>query len=420
MEHEEQYTCQDQDNKGPTRREWHCAKVSPACGSLWGILALPFAHMRRLLLLLSLLTATGLLAQRRQLEKAAAYEQAGAWQEAFDRYAEIRQRRPRSVEAHVGMTRNAQLIFDRMQQEASAMYLVNDYDTGETKRREAIAYRSRMVALDLDLQLDPMLEVRRREARTLEADRLYGEAETAYRADRFAEAEQLVTKSLVLEGERNEAAYLLILTQLEPLYRQGVRASELGLWRDAFRAFKRVTDRDAGYRDAWARLAEARDKAQVVLSYVPLFDRAMYGSSLALGPQGQLEGQLAALSKQAILDLNEPLIMLVDRDNTTQLLAEQQRNMTGLFDDRYVVEAGKLIGARYVLTARILRYDEVIKREIEVQMQLLDAENGRIHISEIIRVDRQQLAKGNTRSQLLGRVSARMARRVAEFDPHQR
>jgi len=181
-----------------------------------------------------------------------------------------------------------------------------------------------------------------------------------------------------------------------------------------------VTDRDAGYKDAWTLQEQTKSEAQVILAYVPLFERSLYNGAIGLVGQGQLESQLSASTKQAILDLRDPLYVLVDRDNTAQLLAEQERQMSGVYDDRYVVEAGKLIGARYVLTARILRYDEVLKREIEVQMQLLDAENGRIHVSEIVRVNRQELARGNTRSQLLDRTAKRMAQRVAQFDPYKR
>lgn len=373
---------------------------------------------RPLLILSFVLLFAACTSTRKQLDKAAVYEREGMLEQAHERYAHLHQRKPRSVEAHVGMQRTAQGIFDRIQQDASALYLLSDLSGGDAKRQQAAAYKQRMQSKGLSLQWDPLLETRRREAQLQEAARLHDSAMEAFRADRFAEAEELAARSLKLDPEARETTYLLKLAQLEPLYRQGKRAQELGLWRDAFRAFKRVTDRDAGYKDAWTLQEQAKAEAQVILAYVPLFDRALYGSALALTNQGQLETQLAASTKQAILDLKDPLYLLVDRDNTAQLLAEQERQMSGVYDDRYVVEAGKLIGARYVLTARILRYDEVLKREIEVQMQLLDAENGRIHVSEIVRVNKQELARGNTRSQLLERAAKRMATRVAAFDPH--
>jgi hypothetical protein len=135
------------------------------------------------------------------------------------------------------------------------------------------------------------------------------------------------------------------------------------------------------------------------------------------GGAGQVENQLSANVKQEILDLKNPLIILVDRDHTDELLAEQQRNMSGVYDDRYVAEAGKLIGAQYVLTGRILRFDDVLSKQIEVQMQLLDAESGRILMADVVRVNKQEIARGAPRAQLLERAAERMALRLAEFDP---
>lgn len=376
--------------------------------------------MRPLLLLSFLLLVIAASAQRKKLEQAATYERAGMFQEAFDRYEKLYKGKAKNVEAHVGMQRTAQALLDRIQQEASGFYLLNDLAAGERKQQEAARSKQDMERKGLQLQWDPMLQPRRREAQLHEANKLYEQADAAFRADRFAEAEELVGKSLALNAERKEAIYLQKLARLEPLYRQGKRAMELGLWRDAFRAFQRVTDRDVGYRDAWAMQDQAKENAQVILAYVPLFNQGLYVSGFGLIAEGQLETQLAATVKQSILNLKEPLLILVDRDNTEQLLAEQQRQLSGIYDDRYVVDAGKLIGARYVLTAKLLRYDEILRREIEVQVQLLDAENGRIHLSEIVRVNKQELARGNTRNQLLERSAKRMAQRVVDFDPHKR
>ncbi len=172
------------------------------------------------------------------MERAAVYEREGMLQEAYNGYAEVHDRKPRTVEAHVGMKRTAQSLFDRLQADASALYLANALAGGDQKRAEAANFKSRMDVKGLELQWDPMLDTRRVEAQRVEADRLYQEADAAYRAERFSEAEELATKSLQLDKDRKETAFLLKLAQLEPRYREGQRAMELGLWRDGFQRFK--------------------------------------------------------------------------------------------------------------------------------------------------------------------------------------
>jgi hypothetical protein len=135
---------------------------------------------------------------------------------------------------------------------------------------------------------------------------------------------------------------------------------------------------------------------------------------------GQVETQLSAAVKQAVLDLNDPLIILVDRENTDQLLAEQQRAMEGIYDDAHVAEAGKLLGARYVLSVRILRFDDIFSKQAEVQAVLLDTETGAIRLSEVVRVNKEELGKGAPRAQLIDRAAKRIATQIGAFDPFKR
>lgn len=371
-------------------------------------------------LLLFLAFATTLPAQRKKLEQAATYERAGMLKEAYERYEMLYKGKARNVAAHVGMGRCAQGILDRMQLEASGSFLLNDLSLGERQHAQALSYKQEMERKGLELQWDQMLAIRRREAQQHEAQRLYQEAEMSFRADRFAEAEELCLASLALDSEAREVQYLLRISRLEPIYRQGLRAMDLGLWRDAYKAFVRVNARDTGYKESWELQTKAEERARVIIAYIPLYNSCLYSNGFGMVGDGQLENRLAASVKQALLDLKDPLLVLVDRDNTDELLAEQERQLSGIYDDRFVVEAGKLMGARYVLTAKLLRYDEIIRRDVEVQMQLLDGESGRIYLSEIIRVNKQEIARGNTRSQLLERAAKRIAQRVAEFDPYSR
>lgn len=374
--------------------------------------------MRAFLLLLPVLLIAACGSARKQMERAMAYEKEGMLDQAHDSYAALYARRPREVQAHIGMKRTAQALFDRMQDRASAAYLMRDLAAGDNARNEAAIYKSAMDRRGFDLQWDPALDGKRIKALHAEADRLFAAAEAAYRADRFSEAEDLSAQCTRLDPERRDAEHLNKLARLEPTYREAVRAQELGLWREAYRKFEQVTRQDAAHKDSMARLNACREKAAYTLAYVPLHNRALFANAMGMaGTSLQIEAQLAANVKQEVLGLGDPLIVLVDRDNTDQLLAEQQRQMSGVYDDRYVAEAGKLLGARHVLTAKILRYDDVLRKEIEVQVQLLDAETGRIHMAEIVRVNKQEITRGAPRAQLLERAAKRAALKLAEFDP---
>ncbi|MBP7407169.1 MAG: hypothetical protein KA941_00275 [Flavobacteriales bacterium] len=374
--------------------------------------------MRSLHIIATIVLLTSCGSSRKQIERAATYEREGMLAEAYDRYAELYLRKPREVEAHVGMKRTAQGLFNRMQDKASAAYAMGDLATGDGARQEAINYKASMDRQGLELEWAPLFEAKRAEAMRDRAQRLYADAESAFREERFKEAEDLAYQCSRLDPERRDAEHLYKLAQVEPAYREALLGQELGLWREAYRQFDRVAKLDAGHKDTMTRLAECREKASYTVAYVPLYNANLYPEMLGLqSVVGQLETQFAANVKQEVLDLQDPLIVMVDRDNTEELLAEQQRQMSGVYDDRSVAAAGKLLGARYVLTGKILRFDDVLRKEIEVQMQLLDAESGRILQAEIVRVNKQEIGRGAPRGQLLERAAKRMALQLAEFDP---
>ena len=372
--------------------------------------------MRPTLVIFASLMLFGCGSARKQLERAQVYERNGMLQEAFTGYRVLYEDRPKTVEAHIGMGRTAQALLNTKLMDASSRYMAGDLAVGERLREEALAWKRRMSMEGLELKWDVQADVARNEARARKATELSQRAEAAFRSERFEESEALAGEALTFQADHKEADYLQRLAQLEPRYREGLRAEELGLWREAHKAYTWVTNKDIGYKDAWTRLATVREKATYTLAIVPLHNSELYPSKLG-GIGGQVELQLVAKIEQAILDLQEPTIALVDRTNTDQLLAEQQRSLEGVYDERYAVGAGRLMGAAHVLSPRILRFDDVLSRMIEVQVQLLDAETGRIELARIISVSKGELEQGNTRAQLLALAANKVAALIAAFEP---
>ncbi len=356
---------------------------------------------------------------KKHLEDAALLEREGLIQKAYEAYDDVHMRKPHDAKALVGMQRTAQALYDRLTAEASSAYMANDWAGGENARTKAGTFFQRMTTEGLELRPDMMLELRRNEARSAHGNARFAEAEEAFRNKRFEECDRLCGQVLAVEPDRKEAAYLQKMARLEPLYLEAEMAADLGLWRSAYRTMKKVTDQDVAYKDAWSELERMKRKAGYTLAYVPMFNTQLYNTSVSasMGP-GQVESQLSAAVKQALLELDDPLITLVDRENTDHLLAEQQRGLNGTYDESYAAEAGKLLGARYVLTGKLLRFDDILSKQIEVQVALLDAETGEIHLSEVVRVNKQEIAKGAPRAQLIDRASKRVALAIEQFDPY--
>ncbi len=366
------------------------------------------------LFLIPLLVACG--SQRRQLDAARVYEEGGMHWEAYSAYRELYTRKPTMATAHVGMQRAAKALVMGKAAAAIAAYDNGDIKGGDGMRDETATFRRRFATDGVSLQEEPGLEAARSQALAREARNAMEQAETAYRASKFEEAAIAATRALELDPTLKEAEYLQRVAQLETRYQQALRAEELGLLHDAYRAYSWITEKDIGYKDAWQRLASIRERVHFTLAIVPLYNNGIYTVMLG-GTPGLVEQQLIANIESAILALNDASIILVDRDRTDVLLAEQQRSMEATYDERYVVNAGRLMGAARVLAPRIIRFDDILNRHIEVQIQIIDTGTGRIELSQVLGVTKDELRTGNTRTQLIELVAGKIARSIAAFKP---
>src|SRR5690606_8327928 len=175
-----------------------------------------------------------------------------------------------------------------------------------------------------------------------------------------------------------EAANIIKLAQLEPRYHKARRAIELQLWRDAYMQLKAITDRDHGYKDAWQLQEYCREHASYTLAYLPLVNpNGVVSVDKLLGGMS-IEHQLAASIKDALLELNDPLLILIARESMDDLLAQQRRNMSGGYDDRHTSESGAVMRACVVLADGLLGFVEVISRLFEGQIKLWEVLVGRI------------------------------------------
>ncbi|MBK8226881.1 MAG: hypothetical protein IPK70_06870 [Flavobacteriales bacterium] len=370
--------------------------------------------MRPAILALALLLSG--CAAKRALQQAQAMEQSAQMESAAAAYLEAWDRKPNSLLAREGYARTAQRLLDDRMSAAIMSYRVAGLKEGDRDRQTAADFRQRIALKGIDLRWNQEVDDARIEAKTREADARYQEAEAELRADHFAEAIALARQCLQLNPAHKEAPFLIRMAEAEPVYREGLRAEELGLWRKAHERYAAVSAIDAAHRDVMARLEACREKARYTLAYLPVQQphekRSIMGFSIGSGP---VDMELAGLVQRELLALKDPFLQLIDRGSTDVVLAEQRRQMSGNYNEQ-MAQAGKLLGARYLLTGRVTKYDDLLKRDLEVQVQLIDAQTGRIHLSEQVRAAKADLAREGA-ARLTDLAARRIAERLRGFAP---
>ncbi|MEO8068354.1 MAG: hypothetical protein ABI599_11730 [Flavobacteriales bacterium] len=371
--------------------------------------------LRGLAIVVCALALAGCYSVRKNLREADLLEQHGDLEEALAAYNAIDDRRPGNADARKGVQRSAQRLFDRLQDDAGSSYMIGDYPTGEQKRLDAESFRDRMSREGIPVQWSTLFELRRSEARNVWLDRLYNEGEAAFRADRFKEAESIAGRVLQHDPERINAQYLQRMARNEPRYRDGKRAYDLGRFTQAFRALRQVTKDDPSYKDARALMAAAEHQAAFTLAYlmIPAGKPGRFSRDKAPKPSND-EMLLAGAMEASIVQLDDPLVQLIDRSCTDALLAEQLRALTGGVQESSAAQAGKLLGAQFVFTGQVLHLDD---DRLDVRVALIDASTGLIHIAEQVSALRSEVGRVRDAKPLLMALAAqRAAERLGAFD----
>ncbi|MBP6574829.1 MAG: hypothetical protein KA230_10285 [Flavobacteriales bacterium] len=352
---------------------------------------------------------------RKNLRAAAQLEQNGAAQEALAAYSAIEARRQGNADALLGMKSSAQHVFDRLQDEATSGYMRGDFPAGEQSRIDAQAFKDRMLLEGITVEWSTLFDMRRNEARNQWIDNLYAQAEAAFRSDRFPEAGALAARVLQHDPARTDAEHLRRMARNEPKYRDGKRAFDLARYTDAFRILAEVVHDDPYYKDAFALHHVALNKASYTLAYliVPANKPGRFSKDKTPKPSND-ELLLAGSMEQAIVQLEDPLVKLIDRNHTDALLAEQLRALTGGVEEASAAQAGKLLGAQFVFTGQVIVLND---DRIDLRVTLIDASTGLIHVAEQVSAMRNEV--GRTRDPkplLMALVAQRAAEHLKSFD----
>lgn len=336
------------------------------------------------------------------LKEAKIYEEGGLSEKAFDTYKSAYQAYNKP-EGLVGMKRVAQKNLNQKVSDAQMECAAGNHLSAISSFKAAFDYKKQFESLELSLP--PQTNFLYESCVNDYVELLTTNAENAIKNENYEAAQQYIRELRAFDRNNKKAEYLDILSQAYPNYKAGVKAMELGLYRDAYVFFNAVTSLDADFKDALSLRNECLEKAKFNIAYIPVH---------AKNASKEIETSISAAVKQQIINLENPFIQLVERESLEQLIEEQMNSMSAVFDQSEVIEAGKIAGARYIITGEIISYDVLTapQRNVErkgylgptvndkkvkyvehrlgrgldvaYKYQILDAETGKIYASEVV------------------------------------
>lgn len=282
---------------------------------------------------------------RSQLQDAKEYEEAHMYSKALSLYSELLVRKE-SKEALIGKKRVVEAIIRENYDGPIRMLCMQEKPKeAEQLYLELSLFIDRYKSLDVKepFGLNELILQSKRSY----CEVLYKQAEADLLSFKYEEAKNKLSTIRNFFNDFPNILYLENLCELYPSYYLASKSMEEGRLRDAYKALKKIESIDPSFKNSKEMLEECLKQGRITVAYV-VVDRENVND--------EVEKEMGAHIMQSLLDNKDPFLTLLDRDYTTKLLEEQKLGMSGLYDEKTLIQAGKLVGAQYILLGEIIEY----------------------------------------------------------------
>lgn len=348
--------------------------------------------------------ASGCNPHKRTLAEASSLRQAGLHQDAFNRYLSVYRQNTSHAEALIGMKETGSSLVIRMFSDVQLMHGQGRNQAALTRLAEAEAFVRQYQWLDFNTPF--FAETIRDDINRAIAIEHYQLAESAVRNEQWAVAREHIAQARRFNRAMPEIEYLDLMIRILPDFRRGQKAMDLGLYQEAWRFFDNVSQIDADFNNVLALMDDCVRRARITTTVIQIAREQQ---------QQSVERSVVTSIKQEILNERSPFVRLVARDDLEFLLEEQRNSMSGAFDEDAIIQAGRLLGAEYVILGEMVRYD--LKTEIrETRQKGYAGRNALARKVEYLEIDSKRSIDAVYRYYLIKSETAEVV--VAETIPY--
>jgi len=285
---------------------------------------------------------------KKMTKKAVQLEEANMTEEAARFYLLALQRNSSNIDAQIGLNKTGQYILNQKLSEFYKAFGAEEFRQAVYSFRDAKAYYDQVESVHVHLDFPEYYSDYYREAKEVYLKERYEIAQEALDLERFAMAKEVLTEIAGFDPEYANLAELKSYAQLEPKYREAKAALGAKNYRTAYYLFDSILQ-ETDYKDSRTLQQRCKEKATYTIAFLPFENNTE--------SDGSAEAIAGAVIKE-VLQSNDPFLRIIDREHLEILLNEQQLGMTGLVDESTAANAGNLVGARAVLSGRLVRMTE--------------------------------------------------------------
>jgi len=174
----------------------------------------------------------------------------------------------------------------------------------------------------------------------------YDKAIDLLEEEKFAESENLLKEITLLKPNFKDVESMKNVATFEPIYRSANEFLELEKFRSAYYEFEKIP---ASYKECESRKALALEAGLLSIGVMKFQNSTRQRGG---------ESAISALITEELIQLDNPFIKIVDRQQVQTLIDEQLLGMSGQVSENTSAQAGALIGAKAMLNGKLVSYSK--------------------------------------------------------------
>ncbi len=288
-------------------------------------------------------------------KRGAKLQEQGLIDEAATSYYGSLQRNRNNIDAKIGLKTTGQQVLNRKIDEFIRAKNLEQKKEGVYSFIRAKEYQEKIKRIGVTLEINEIYQSDYESLTQSYLSDLYDQGTTHLSEGNFRDAETCFKEIGKFDSNYKDAGNLADIAYLEPKYKKALENFEAGKFRSAFNDFDDVISRNANFKNAQELKQSSLDAGLITLAVLPFKNAtSIHG----------LDKKVSAYSLDALTKIGDPFLKVVDRENFSQIIDEQQLGMSGIVDDETAVNAGNLIGAKTILTGTVLNY-EIIEGKLQ-------------------------------------------------------
>ena len=174
----------------------------------------------------------------------------------------------------------------------------------------------------------------------------YDKAIDLLEEEKFAESEKLLKEITLLKPNFKDVESMKNVATFEPIYRSANEFLEVEKFRSAYYEFDKIP---ASYKECESRKALALEAGLLSIGIMEFKNSTRQRGG---------ESAISALITEELIQLDNPFIKIVDRQQVQTLIDEQLLGMSGQVSENTSAQAGALIGAKAMLNGKLVSYSK--------------------------------------------------------------